>query len=237
MQPVIGHHWVIEPGEAVALQQDLAKRVIIAEEPGEFRYIAGLDCAYTRDGSECLAAVLLYDRFEHKLLEQCYARGPVTMDYIPGLLSFRESATLIAALQKLERKPDALMCDGHGVAHSRRFGVACHLGVLLDIPAVGCAKQRFVGIDVKPEETRGSRLDLVDKGEMVGTVLRTQQGVKCVYVSPGHRMSHQQAADLVLDCARQYRLPEPTRLADILVGVYKREVDTGGNSEPRNVPL
>jgi deoxyribonuclease V len=141
---------------------------------------------------------------------------------VPGLLSFREAPAVLAALRRLRTVPDALICDGQGLAHPRRFGLACHVGLIADLPAVGCGKSRLCGEHREPGRRRGSRARLVHDGEVVGTVLRTRVGVKPVYVSVGHRIDLPAAERLVLDCAVRFRLPEPTRLADALVGAAKR---------------
>jgi deoxyribonuclease V len=150
----------------------------------------------------------------------------VRFPYVPGLLSFREAPALLAAIRKLKAEPDAFIFDGQGLAHPRRFGLACHVGVLIDRPSVGCAKSRLIGSHDDPGRRRGSSAPLVDADQRVGTVLRTRDKVKCVYVSVGHRVSLSTAERLVLACCTRYRLPEPTRLADQLVARAKNEVRT-----------
>lgn len=188
----------------------------------ELRFIAGLDAAFSTDDELCFAAVVLWDLLRQEVVEQHTAIRPLVFPYIPGLLSFREVPVLLSALRKLERTPDALMCDGQGLAHPRRFGIACHLGVVCHLPAVGCAKSRLIGIHGEPPTARGSRAPLLDNGEVIGTVLRTQTNVKPVYVSVGHKMGLATAVRMALDCAVKYRLPEPSRLADRLVAAAKR---------------
>ena len=184
--------------------------------------VAGLDAAYSRDGTRCIAGAIVWDVERCRVVEQRVASRPLTFPYVPGLLSFREAPSLLAALRKLRANPDALMCDGHGLAHPRRFGIACHLGVLVDLPSVGCAKSRLVGSHRLPAERRGARAALTDRGQKVGVVLRTRRGVKPVFVSVGHRIDAESAVALVLRCGGGYRLPEPTRLADRLVAEAKR---------------
>jgi len=167
--------------------------------------------------------VVLWDRRARQVVEQHTATRRGLFPYVPGLLSFREAPVLLAALRKLARGPDALMCDGHGLAHPRRFGIACHLGVLTNLPAVGCAKSRLVGYHEAVDEDCGARSPLTDSGQVIGSVLRTRTGVKPVFVSVGHRVNLAQAERLVLGCTAGYRLPEPTRLADKLVARAKRE--------------
>jgi deoxyribonuclease V len=215
--PRVPHRWNLTPREAIAVQRRLARRVIVARPRFELRLVAGLDAAFSRDGSRCVAGVVLWDRRERRVLEEEIAWRALRFPYVPGLLSFREAPALLAALRRLRRRPDALVCDGHGLAHPRRFGIACHGGVLLDLPTVGCAKSRLVGCHAEPGLRRGSRAPLVDRGEEIGAALRTRAGVRPVYVSVGHRIDQAGAEALVLDCALAHRLPEPTRLADRLV--------------------
>lgn len=210
------HAWKLTPKKAVALQRKLAVRVLIRPLPSGVRWIAGLDAAFSE--KECVAAVVLWDLARREVVEQNVARAPLRFPYIPGLLSFREAPALLAALEKLERRPDVLMCDGQGLAHPRRFGIACHVGVLAGIPAVGCAKSLLVGEYRAPAKRRGSRAALTDHGERVGTVLRTRDGVRPLFISVGHGADLATAEDLVLRCAFRYRLPEPVRLADQLCG-------------------
>ncbi len=184
--------------------------------------MAGLDAAFSPDEEQCIAGVVLWDVAQWRVVEQQTALRKLTFPYIPGLLSFREIPALVAALRKLRQTPDLLMCDGQGLAHPRSFGIACHLGVLCKLPAVGCAKSLLVGTYEEPLRARGARTPLWHKEEVVGTVLRTQDGIKPVFVSIGHRIDLASAEELVLRCAIKYRLPEPTRLADGLVGEYKR---------------
>lgn len=181
---------------------------------GPFRYVAGLDAAFSIDGRECLAAAVLWDLADHSVVEERLARRPLRFPYVPGLLSFREAPALLAALRRLEHCPDVLLCDGQGIAHPRRFGIACHLGVLCDLPAVGCAKSVLVGTYQPPGPERGAAQPLCWKHDVIGRVLRTQRGIRPVFVSVGHLIDLPSAGQLVLDCAGRYRLPEPTRLAD-----------------------
>jgi deoxyribonuclease V len=146
----------------------------------------------------------------------------LTFPYVPGLLSFREAPALLAALRKLKRTPNALMCDGQGLAHPRRLGIASHIGIICGLPTIGCAKSRLCGEETMPARQRGSWTSLVDGDEEIGAVLRTQEGVNPLYVSVGHLCDLPTARQLVLHCATRYRLPEPTRLADRLVAAAKR---------------
>jgi deoxyribonuclease V len=189
---------------------------------GAPRFIAGLDAAFSPDDRRCLAAAVVWDMRDEKIVEQHVAVRPLAFPYVPGLLSFREGPAVLAALRRLRTPPDVIIYDGHGLAHPRRFGIACHAGVILDLPTIGCAKSRLIGTHREPRTRRGSAAPLVDAGEVIGSVLRTQDGVNPVFVSVGHRIDLPGARRIVLGCALRYRLPEPTRLADQLVGAAKR---------------
>lgn len=216
------HRWRLTPRQAIAAQRRLASLVSATPPARRPRTIAGLDAAFSPDGQHCIAGVILWDIESGSLVEKHVARRPLTFPYVPGLLSFREAPALLAALRKLRQTPDALMCDGQGIAHPRRFGIASHMGILTGLPSIGCAKSRLVGEHEKPCPPRGSFAPLRHEGAMLGAVLRTQNGVRPVYVSIGHRMDLATAIATVLECAPRYRIPEPTRLADILVASEKR---------------
>jgi deoxyribonuclease V len=212
------HPWAVSPAEARALQERLASHVHEVEPRHRLRLVAGVDAAYPA-GQQCHAAVVVWDLETQAVVEERTATRTLTFPYVPGLLSFREAPALLAALARLETVPDALLFDGQGRAHPRRLGVACHVGVLLDCIAVGCAKSRLCGTHAEPGERRGSRAALRDGRERLGTVLRTRDGVRPVYVSVGHRIDLTSAEALVLRCTTRYRLPEPIRLADHLTRV------------------
>lgn len=216
------HRWNVTPSEAIAIQRRLLSRIVDRKPPGSMRFVAGVDAAFPRDGSRCVAAVVLWDSRKKQIVEKHTGEAELLLPYIPGLLSFREAPALLAALRKLERVPDVVMCDGQGVAHPRRLGIAAHMGLLTDLPSIGCAKSILVGDHARLAKKRGSRVPLVHKGERVGTVLRTRHGVKPVYVSIGHKMDLRTAEQIVLRCGAGFRLPEPTRLADQLVGRVAR---------------
>jgi len=218
--PRVPHRWSLTPRQAVAVQRRLAAQVVVVEPDRPLRLVAGLDCAFT--ASACLAAVVLWDAESRTVVEQHTARRPLRFPYVPGLLSFREAPALLAALRNLTRTPDALLCDGQGLAHPRRFGIACHLGVVCRLPSLGCAKSRLIGTHELPARPRGSTAELLDRGEVVGEVLRTQDGGRPVYVSVGHRFTLNAARELVSRCVTVHRLPEPTWLADRLVAEFKR---------------
>ena len=217
------HAWDVTPKEAIEIQLALATRVRFDPPSKRIRYIAGVDSAFSKDARACLAAAVLWDREEEEEIASVSAEAELDFPYVPGLLSFREAPAILNALEKLPRVPDLLMCDGHGIAHPRRFGLASHLGLLCDLPSVGCAKSRLVGEpDGELGQERGARVRLRDKGEIIAVILRTRRAVKPVFVSVGHKIDIDAAVDLVLASAVRYRLPEPTRRADRLVAKVKR---------------
>lgn len=222
--PPVPHSWSLTPRAAIALQRKFARRVCVVKPAGELRFIAGLDAAFSADGKRCLAAAVLWDRIEQRVVEQQTAARKLAFPYVPGLLSFREAPALLATLRRLRRTPDALMCDGQGLAHPRRLGIASHVGILCGLPTIGCAKSRLCGEETETLSPRGSWTPLVDGGEIIGELLRTQVGVKPLYVSVGHLCDLPTARELVLACATRYRLPEPTRLADRRVAEFKRQL-------------
>ena len=195
------------------MQEELRHRVdAIGPGPSDPPYVAGLDVAY--DGDDFAAAVVVLDGSSLEEVDRAVVRGRTTFPYVPGLFAFREIPGLLDALGKLKVTPDLLVCDGQGLAHPRRFGLACHLGVLTGIPSIGVGKTAFVGTFEEPGPQRGDSAELVLDGEVVGRVLRTQYKVKPVFVSIGHRISLETATSLVLRLAPKYRLPETTRAAD-----------------------
>jgi len=210
------------PKQAIAVQKRLASHVLVKAPASEPRWVAGCDLAFSRDGRTCIAGVVLWDRRERSVVESHVARLPLRFPYVPGLLSFREAPALLAALRRLRREPDALMLDGHGLAHPRRFGIACHVGLIVGRPAVGCAKSRLVGEHAEPGRRRGASRALRDRGEIIGRVVRTRDATRPIYVSVGHAFDLPSAVRLALACGGGYRLPEPTRLADRLVAAEKR---------------
>jgi deoxyribonuclease V len=221
------HRWSVSPVRAAAIQRRLAVLVRPVAPAGPLRRIAGLDAAVCGNGAVCVAAAVLWDSQARKVVERRTARRPVTFPYVAGLLSFREAPAVLAALRRLRRAPDALVYDGHGLAHPRRFGVACHVGLLAGIPTIGCAKSHLVGGYGELGTLRGASVPLVDRGEVIGRVVRTRDHVRPVFVSVGHLVDLETAVRIVLDCAPCYRLPEPIRLADQLVREESRKADRG----------
>lgn len=219
--PRAPHPWNLTPKQAVAVQRRLAARVRATPPRRDPSIFAGVDCAFSPDGSKCLAAAVCWHPDEGVLEERVVIR-PLRFPYVPGLLSFREAPAVLAALRALKCTPDALLVDGHGLAHPRRFGIASHVGLICGLPTVGVAKSRLCGEHRQPGRARGSRVPLVDTGERIGTVLRTREGVRPVYVSVGNAVDLKAAERFVLRACAGYRLPEPTRLADHAVARAKR---------------
>ena len=210
------HRWDVTPAEARAIQQDLRCYVSLEDRLPRVQRVAGVDVGFEDNGRITRAAVAVLDATSLQLVEHHVARLPTTFPYVPGLLSFREVPAVLAALAQLSALPDVILCDGQGVAHPRRFGIACHLGVLLDLPTVGVAKSRLVGRHGEVPVEKGGWAPLEDGGEVIGAVLRTRSNVRPLYVSPGHRVSLKTAIELTLACTTRYRLPETTRWADRL---------------------
>ena len=208
--------WPKTPAEARALQEDLRNRVIAEDRLGPVRLLAGVDAGYDLRRGMTRAVAVSMEADGLVLRHAVRAERPTDFPYVPGLLSFREAPAILAALDRLPERPDLLLVDGQGRAHPRRFGLACHLGVLADLPTIGVAKSRLVGTHDEPGEARGARSPLLHKGEMIGVVLRTRARVRPVFVSVGHRISLETAVELVLAAAPRYRLPESIREADRL---------------------
>jgi deoxyribonuclease V len=215
------HAWDVAPDEAIEIQQRLAGMVIRHNEVGEVRHIAGVDLS-TRAGFPARAAVVVLTYPELAVYESGVAELQVAFPYVPGLLSFREAPAILAAFERLSTAPDLVMVDGQGIAHPRRFGIASHLGILLDLPTIGCAKSRLVGKHADPGPEKGDWTDLVDRGEVVGAVVRTKRRSKPLYLSIGHKIDLATSIEWVLRCVRGYRLPEPTRQAHLLAGHQPR---------------
>lgn len=199
--------------DAIALQQRLRECIVCEDTAAPIATVAGIDIGIDRLRALARAAVVVLHLPDLTLVEQVSVERPVEFPYVPGLLGFREVPAALAALARLSHAPDLLMCDGQGIAHPRRCGLACHLGLLAGIPAVGVAKSRLIGTHAPVGDERGAWQSLYDGSEVIGAALRTRPGVKPLYVSPGHCVSLPTAIDLVLRCTRRYRLPEPTRQA------------------------
>jgi deoxyribonuclease V len=215
------HAWDVTPQEAIAIQESLWQRVIRQDQHGVIQRVAGIDIGFEENGALTRAAVVVLSFPGLEYIESAVARRATSFPYIPGLLSFREAPAALEALEQLKSLPDLLICDGQGIAHPRRFGLASHLGLLCDLPSIGAAKSRLIGEHAPLDAARGEWQYLFDKGEIVGAALRTRQNTRPVYVSIGHRVSLESAIRYTLDCARRFRLPEPTRQAHQLASINK----------------
>lgn len=219
MEPL--HAWNLSFEEATVVQRQLASRLILEDRLGPVRRVAGVDVSYAIDSDRLVAGAVVLDAETLEPLERASLVGVTTMPYLPGFLSFREIPPLLEVLQQLSQPPDLIVCDGQGIAHPRRMGVAAHLGLWVNIPTIGCAKSPLIR-SPQPGPERGERAEVRHRRELVGYALRTRTNVKPVYVSPGHLISLETACDWVLHLAPKWRLPETTRQADSMVGELMR---------------
>ncbi len=226
------HDWCLTAEEAISIQQALRGEVITTDQLGEVRYVAGVDVGFEAEGTITRAAVAVLSLETLQLQDRAIARRPTTLPYIPGFLSFREVPTVLDALQKLTVSPDLLLCDGQGIAHPRRFGIACHLGLLTNLPTIGVAKSLLVGTHAEVPDERGSWVPLTHKGETIGAALRTRPKTKPVYISTGHRVSLETAIAYVMRCTTKYRLPETTRFAHNLASGPAIDQSLSQSAEP-----
>ncbi len=210
------YRWDLTPEQARALQRQLAGRIVTRDDFASVATVAGVDVGFEENGAVARSAIVVLDAETLTPIEQTVRRRETSFPYIPGLLSFREVPVILDAFSELEREPDLLLCDGQGIAHPRRFGIACHLGVLTGLPTIGVAKSRLCGTHEPVPEEKGAWAALRHEGEVIGAVLRTRTGVRPLYISPGHRISLSSAIRWTLRCTPRYRLPETTRQADRL---------------------
>ena len=222
MKPKFCVRWNLTPREAMRVQERWRERVILDDQFGTIRTVAGADLAFDPETNLAFGGVIVYRFPEMEEVERRMARRKLRFPYVPGLLSFRESPVLLAAFARLRAEPDLILIDGHGRAHPRLFGIACHLGVLLDKPTIGCAKSLLVGEYDEPGTHAGAAAPLDFHGEQVGMVLRTRDNVKPLYVTTGHRVSLPSAVKLVRQCLDGFRIPKPTREADHYVRELRR---------------
>lgn len=208
------HDWDLAPRAAVALQRCLAAAVVTCDRFGPVRRVAGVDVGFEDGGRITRAAVVILDFPALTVRSTTIARRPTCFPYVPGLLSFRELPAVLDAFDGLPETPDLVLCDGQGLAHPRRLGIASHLGLRLDLPTIGVGKSRLTGTHGEVPAAKGAWCALEDRGEVIGAVLRTRVGVRPLYVSTGHRVSLPSAIDWVLACTTRFRLPETTRAAD-----------------------
>lgn len=232
------HAWDLNRSEAVALQQELRRKVRLQPLSRPARLVAGCDISFNKFSDVVYAGIIVLRLPDLAAVERATAVTKTNFPYVPGLLSFRETPALLEAWQQLNTAPDVVMLDGQGLAHPRRFGIACHFGLLTELPTLGCAKTVLVGKYQEPAESAGSYSLMTHKDETVGAAVRTKDGIAPVYVSPGHLIDLPSAIDLALRCVKghdtkpKYRIPEPTRLAHILVNALRR-----GESLDSAVPL
>ncbi len=212
------HNWDLTPQEAIELQKELAQRIMLEDHIGEVQHVAGVDMAINEEHGTAQAAVVLLSYPQLEIIERHIYEEPLRMEYIPGLLSFREAPSVRGAISQLREQPDLVMVDGQGIAHPRRIGIASHLGLWLNLPTIGCAKSILTGTYDRTNLgiEAGSWVPLRSRGEIIGAVVRTRRQVNPMIISPGHLISLETSISYVLACSKGYRLPEPTRQADKL---------------------
>lgn len=224
------HPWQVSTHEAIAIQKRLRQEVITSGHPGEIRYIAGADIATSKDSPRAYAGVVVLRYPELEVVEEQGVEDEVRFPYVPGLLTFREGPVLTRVFEQLRTQPDVIVFDGQGLAHPRGMGIATHMGLLLDTPSIGCAKSLLFGRYQEPDLAKGAWADLRDpQGGIIGAVVRTKLKTNPVFVSIGHRIDLAVAIQLMLTCARGYRIPEPTRLADHFVTRLRQAAGHKGN--------
>ncbi|HYH87068.1 MAG TPA: deoxyribonuclease V [Pyrinomonadaceae bacterium] len=221
------HDWPLAPREAVELQKQLRASVRVVPLKKKIETIAGADISFNKYDPTLYAGIVVLRLPSLEVVEEVGVVSVTKFPYVPGLLSFRESPSVLEAWAKLKTEPDAVMFDGQGIAHPRRVGIASHVGLLINRPTLGCAKSVLVGKFEEPGEERGAWTPMIDKGETIGAALRTKTRVQPIYVSPGHLIDLEGAIDLTLACDGGYRQPEPTRRAHLLVNALRR-----GEREP-----
>lgn len=216
------HDWALAPREAVELQKELRAQVRIAPLDRPIKTIAGADISFNKFSKTVYAGLVVLALPSLEVIEEVGVVSETAFPYVPGLLSFREAPSVLEAWAKLKTEPDAVMFDGHGIAHPRRIGIASHVGLIIERPTLGCAKSVLVGKYEEPEKERGAWTELIDKNETIGAALRTKTNVQPIFVSPGHLIDLAGAIDLTLQCDGGYRQPEPTRRAHHLVNALRR---------------
>lgn len=225
MQEQPRHPWNVSPEQAIEIQKRLREQIDLHNEPEKIETVAGIDVSYDKGSDWLFAAIVVLRLADLQTIATASATALTPFPYVPGLLSFRECPAVLQAWERLEVKPDCLMCDGQGIAHPRRLGIASHLGLWLDMPSIGCAKSLLVGTYREPAPQRGSTEPLMHRKERVGAILRTKDRISPVFVSPGHKITLQKAIEIVLACCTKYRLPETTRRAHLLVNEVRREAN------------
>jgi len=217
------HSWRVDYKKAIQIQENLRELLTFEKYTGKIQTIAGADVSYDKHSGHFYAGVVVFKLNKQlELIEEATAVGKARFPYIPGLLSFREAPILLMAFRKLKNNPDIVLFDGQGIAHPRHFGLASHMGLILDKPSIGCAKSRLVGEYGSVENTAGAYSKLIYENKIVGVVLRTKKNTKPIFISPGHRTNLTFAIRIVLKTCCGYRIPEPTRQAHLLVNKLRR---------------
>ncbi len=226
MKLTLSQVWATDLTSAKQEQLRLAHQIRLTKLAHPIRFIAGADVAYSRKLNLGFAAVSIFNFPAIEMIEQQVASAAVKFPYVPGYLTFREAPVLLRAFEKIERTPDLLLFDGQGTAHPRKMGIATHLGILLDLPSIGCAKSRLVGEYDLPAAEKGSSTELLYRNEKIGAVVRTRAGTKPVFVSPGFKITHEEAVNWVKNTCTQYRIPEPIRQSHIAVGKLRQQFES-----------
>ena len=211
------HPWDLQYSEATKIQQSLRDRLVLTAPKVDLKLVAGADVSYSKGSNLFFSSVVVLEIPDMRIVEEAISEGRVDFPYIPGLLSFREAPVLIKAFEKIKRIPDVVVFDGQGIAHPRGVGLASHMGLILDLPSIGCAKKILVGKHDPVGSEVGDHTPLVFKDDVVGAALRTRKNVAPVFVSPGHKMDVPSAVEIVIKACRGYKLPEPTRQAHLSV--------------------
>jgi deoxyribonuclease V len=221
------HSWDVSITEARKLQESLAERVDMTTPLPPWQVLAAADVSFNKYETRLYAAVVVMRAGTFEVLERVGVAGESRFPYVPGLLSFREAPAVLEAFEKLQTPPDVVLCDGQGIAHPRRLGLASHIGLFLDLPTIGCAKSRLCGVYEEPGPRRGDRSALIDHGEVIGAVVRTKDRVQPLFVSPGNHCDMEGAVSVVLQTSTKYRLPVPARCAHAYVNEIRRAVTAG----------
>jgi len=217
------HSWNVTPKQAISIQHKLRIKIKTFDDFDSLKKVGGVDVGFVKEKNLSCASLVIFSYPDMRIIDVINSSEPINFPYIPTFLAFREVPIVLSCFEKLENPPDILILDGQGYAHPRRMGLACHVGVLLDIPTIGCAKSRLIGEFNMPGEKKGSYSYLYDKGEIIGAVLRTRDNISPVFVSIGHRVSLNTAIELILDMSIT-RIPEPTKIADREVKKYTNKI-------------
>ena len=216
------HPWNIDINQAKTIQLELQQKIVLCPLKKSTKLIAGADVSYSLKDQLFFAAIVILRYPDLIEIESAVARGKVTFPYVPGFLTFREAPVLLKAFEKIKHRPDVVMFDGQGIAHPRSVGVATHLGIILNIPTIGCAKSRLIGNHNLVPEDRGATVPLKINNKIIGAVVRTRSKVKPIYISPGYKITLNESVDIVLKTSPKYRIPEPTRKAHLLVNQLRK---------------